>query len=315
TELQATEESLHGNTAAQENLHSASLRTRSQVCCSVRSSSSSAGSAAVRARARAEAAKTRLSYAEEEANLRLQQAKLEVSIEMLKYKKEAAAAIAEAETLEAAADVKSDKHSCDLNKDSVPLEATQRTKQYVLDQLKEKESDLKSCENGDTQAKTAPVPNHNVSPSPLKPEPPPAHHAIRPDSYDCSSYRNDGGSQINDFVRYLARRELVATGLLQFNDKPQNYRAWKRSFITAIRGLNLEPSEEMDLLLKWLGKESAEHIEQIRAIHINRPEAGLAMAWERLEADEASAQSQVTNKCTKVCGGTHRPLLFENMPR
>lgn len=156
TELQATEESLHGNTAAQENPYSASLRTRSQVCCSVRSSSSSTGSAAVRARARAEAAKARLCYAEEEANLRLQQAKLEVSIEMLKHKKEAAAAIAEAEALEAAADVKSEKHSCDLNKDSVPLEASQRTRQYVLDQLKERDSELKSCDNGDTQAKTGP---------------------------------------------------------------------------------------------------------------------------------------------------------------
>lgn len=357
TELQATKESLHGNTAAQESLHNTSLRTRSQVCGSVRSSSSSAGSAAVRARARAEVAKTRLCYAEEEANLRLQQAKLEVSIEMLKYKKEAAAAIAEAETLEAAPDVKSVKHSCDLNEDSVLLEASQRTKQYVLDQLKEQDSDLKSCENGDTQAKTEPAPNHNVSPSPLKPEaspfyphqkntaphhlisqqpyistyedshepfnrtsrdvrlhhfkstgehasptqhfrtqnhdtqPPPAHHTIRPDSYDCSSYGNDGGSHINDFVRYLARRELVATGLLQFNDKPQNYRAWKHSFLTAPRGLNLEPSEEMDLLLKWLGKESAEHIEQIRAIHINRPEAGLAMALERLELTYGSAEA------------------------
>lgn len=30
----------------------------------------------------------------------------------------------------------------------------------------------------------------------------------------------------------------------------------------------------MDLLLKWLGKESAEHVEQVRAIHINNPQAG-----------------------------------------
>lgn len=61
--------------------------------------------------------------------------------------------------------------------------------------------------------------------------------------------------------------------------------------MTAIRGLILEPSEEMDLLLKWLGKESAEHIEQIRAIHINRPGAGLAMAWERLEQIYGSAEA------------------------
>ena len=98
-------------------------------------------------------------------------------------------------------------------------------------------------------------------------------------------------SHINDFVRYLARREIVATGLLHFNDKPQNYRAWKRSFLTAVRGLNLEPREEMDILLKWLGKESVEHIEQIRAIHINGPEAGVAMAWEWLKLTYGSAEA------------------------
>lgn len=348
SESKATEGSLHGSTAAPGNPHSAAPRTRSQIWSSARSSASSAGSAAARARARAEAAKARLSYAEEEADLRLQQAKLEVSLEMLKYKKETAAAIAEAEALEAAADIKSERQSCDLNLDLNPIEASQRTKQYVLDQLKERDSEFQSCDNGDTQAKIVLVPNHNVPPPPLKPEstpfyphqnntapnclvsqqpyinaykdiykpfdmPPgdvcqvkssgehvtPVHH-FRPQNYDTLSpptrhtippHSNDGSSHINDFVRYLARRELVATGLLQFNDKPQNYRAWKRSFLTAISGLNLEPSEEMDLLLKWLGKESAEHIEQIRAIHINRPEAGLAMAWERLELTYGSAEA------------------------
>lgn len=41
----------------------------------------------------------------------------------------------------------------------------------------------------------------------------------------------------------------------------------------------------MDLLIKWLGKESAEHVEQIRAIPINRPDAGLKMIWEEVVED------------------------------
>ena len=111
---------------------------------------------------------------------------------------------------------------------------------------------------------------------------PPSHH---------TSINNDDTSNMNDFVRFLARRELVSTGLLQFNDKPQNYRAWKRSFLTVTCGLNLSASEEMDLLLKWLGKESAQHIEQLRAIHINRPEAGLAMIWDRLDQTYGSTEA------------------------
>ena len=109
-----------------------------------------------------------------------------------------------------------------------------------------------------------------------------------PTSDSRPSGHNDGN--ISEFVRYFARREIVATGLLQFNDKPQNYRAWKRSFENTVRGLDLTASEEMDLLFKWLGKESAEHVEQIRAIHINRPDAGLKMTWERLDQCYGSAE-------------------------
>ena len=117
--------------------------------------------------------------------------------------------------------------------------------------------------------------------------PPPDPPQISTTSYYDHKYNprfsSHSDGNIGEFVRYFARREIVATGLLQFNDKPQNYRAWKRSFENAVRGLDLTASEEMDLLFKWLGKESSEHVEQIRAIHINRPDAGLRMIWERLE--------------------------------
>lgn len=52
----------------------------------------------------------------------------------------------------------------------------------------------------------------------------------------------------------------------------------------------LKPSEEMDLQFKWLGKKSAEHIEQIRAMHINHLEAGLEMIWDRLEQGYGPAE-------------------------
>lgn len=58
----------------------------------------------------------------------------------------------------------------------------------------------------------------------------------------------------------------------------------------ATDGLNLSASQKMDLLLKWLGNESAEHVERIRAIHINRPEAGLEMIWQRLEKTYGSVE-------------------------
>lgn len=108
--------------------------------------------------------------------------------------------------------------------------------------------------------------------------------------HSISPNPNNGSPNIDDFVRYLARREFVATGLLKFYDKPHNYRAWKCSFQTTTSDLDLTPSEEMDLLIKCLGKESAEHVEEIRAIHINHPEVELAMIWDRLKQTYGSAE-------------------------
>lgn len=278
---------------------------------SVHSYASSTGSAAAKARARAEAAKARLSYAEEEINLKLEKAKLEASMQMLEYKKETAAAIAEAEVLEAAADINSERRSCDLVLDSDPLETIQRTQQYVADQGKVSETEHQRHESV-TPTKSQPFPSsHGVQickeedvhePRQVRFEHSSAtptqnlrsqndYSGAFPSAYPISPNANYGSPNPNDFVRYLARRELVSTGLLQFNDKPQNYRAWKRSFLSATSGLDLTASEEMDLLLKWLGKESKEHAEQIRAIHVNHPGAGLDMIWERLDRTYGSTEA------------------------
>lgn len=45
-------------------------------------------------------------------------------------------------------------------------------------------------------------------------------------------------SSTSDLAKFLVRRELVNTGLLKFDDRPENYRAWKSSFMNTIRGLD-----------------------------------------------------------------------------
>ncbi|CAI5671390.1 unnamed protein product [Oreochromis niloticus] len=86
-----------------------------------------------------------------------------------------------------------------------------------------------------------------------------------------------------DFAKYLARRELVTAGLTKFDDQPEGYRAWQSSFVSTIQDLELTASEELDLLVKWLGKESSEHVKRIRAAHITNPEAALNLSWLRLQ--------------------------------
>lgn len=86
-----------------------------------------------------------------------------------------------------------------------------------------------------------------------------------------------------DMAKYLARKELVSTGLSHFDGRPETYRAWKSSFRNTIRDLDFTAGEHLDLLSKWLGKESAEYVRCLRAVHISNPQAALKMTWERLD--------------------------------
>lgn len=62
-----------------------------------------------------------------------------------------------------------------------------------------------------------------------------------------------------DFAAYLIRREMVSLGLTQFDDRPENYWAWKTLIQSITHDLNLTHREELDLLVKWLGPESSMH--------------------------------------------------------
>ncbi|XP_077127869.1 uncharacterized protein LOC143783349 [Ranitomeya variabilis] len=93
-----------------------------------------------------------------------------------------------------------------------------------------------------------------------------------------------------EFARFFTRRELVAKGLMKFNDQAEGYRAWKASFQNVIRDLGLQHREEIDLLVKYLGEESVKHAVRIRDININRPETGLREIWKRLDECYGSAE-------------------------
>lgn len=75
----------------------------------------------------------------------------------------------------------------------------------------------------------------------------------------------------------------MSSGLTSFDDKPENYMAWKSSFINTIEHLDLRAGEELDLLIRWLGPESAAHARRIKSVNVRDQAAGLRLVWERLE--------------------------------
>lgn len=70
--------------------------------------------------------------------------------------------------------------------------------------------------------------------------------------------------------------------LTEFDDCPENYRAWQASLINVTEGLDLTAGEELDLLEQWLGKESLEYVKRFRSVHINNSKLALQMIWDRL---------------------------------
>lgn len=113
---------------------------------------------------------------------------------------------------------------------------------------------------------------------------PPVSHSDRGNKYSSST------PQTHVLAQYLMRKEMVSSGLLAFDDCPENYWAWKVSFLAATRELNLSEQEELNLLVKWLGPKSSAQAMRIRSVHVNNPRAGVLMVWERLEETYGSPE-------------------------
>ena len=102
------------------------------------------------------------------------------------------------------------------------------------------------------------------------------------------------GPMVEHLAQYLARRDLVSSSLYQFDDQPEHYRAWQSSYISASQGLGLTATEELDLMTKWLGKESGNHVKRLRSVYITNPVIALTKAWERLQ--ECYAAPEIIEK-------------------
>ncbi|XP_026147341.1 uncharacterized protein LOC113121247 [Carassius auratus] len=268
---------------------------------SQRSSRSSASAAATRARAKAEAARAKASYAEREAAMMRKKAEVEADLYLLQSHKEATAASAEAAIYEAAADIE-EGNIAELDHETHSVR-TQRTKEYVQKHAVEQnqqqysgtpilQSSLKNAEPLLCEATvTSPHVYQSYGMEGLK---------IKQETMDnqrdhghLSAFQTSPAPSIkapmfslpytSDLANYMVRKEMVSSGLVKFDDHPENYWAWKSSFQDVTKDLGLTAREELDLLTKWLGPESSMQAKRIRSVHAHFPIAGVRMLWQRLE--------------------------------
>lgn len=74
-------------------------------------------------------------------------------------------------------------------------------------------------------------------------------HKIEP----INMQNNAKTSENSKIVQFLLRKVLVLSRLTTFNDSCSNYHGWKTSFLSFSQEMSLCSSEEIDLLIKYLG--------------------------------------------------------------
>ncbi|XP_077390535.1 uncharacterized protein LOC144027111 [Festucalex cinctus] len=266
----------------------------------------------------------------EKARSELEKAKLDAELEVLTLHKEADAAVAEAKVLEEAEAIQEDSES---RQSLAEKEKIKRTSEYVQSQIDNEQSprlqDLPSSSRQRVSSPTTFVTWHqadedNLELPPVSSEPKLTkdivtaltnHNISKHDRGETKRKLDETNYSLNPFstpftpqcptpasisqrdepfAQYMARRDLITSGLYQFDDRPENYRAWYSSFTGATAEVQLSPTQLLDLMTKWLGKESSEQVKRIRSVYVNNPLFALRKAWERL--NECYAAPEIIEK-------------------
>ncbi|XP_063397214.1 uncharacterized protein LOC134681506 [Mytilus trossulus] len=280
------------------------------------SRNTSTSSVYLKSKAKAEAAKVRLQYVQEEAELKKKQANLDeqfeietakfkaaaqkekaelnAELEVLAYKKEVAAAEAEVEVLQSEGSDERTEISCS----GIKSIASKRTQAYVAEQSSLKLNSVlqpgpefeipymvPSTRNEPQKLFDIPYVVPSVASEPLSQtdqihEETPIMEQAEIQNKTIEKIDN---SVTSDLTRFLLKKELLLSRLINFNDKPEFYCTWKSSFTNIMTELQVTPIEEIDMLVKWTGLESRQHVLNIKSSNPSNPTLALSRIWERLE--------------------------------
>ena len=69
---------------------------------------------------------------------------------------------------------------------------------------------------------------------------------------------------VTDLTKFIIKKDLMLSRLYQFDDHPERYCSWKISFQNIVKELEVTVTEEIDLLLRWLGPESRKQASSIK---------------------------------------------------
>nr|XP_022312019.1 uncharacterized protein LOC111117241 [Crassostrea virginica] len=256
----------------------------------------------VEQRIKSESAKCKLEFAEMEAKLKIEKLKLEeeeslttlrlakqkqeldINIGLLNIKREAKEAEIE---YNIACEELSDGSSS--NRSSVKQsDIYERTKDYVFqmndfipktDTKVDIQADIpENILNTDVpQARTNEAANYdNITFDSSAPQ----HHCSMPMPIHNNSTT---GTVATEMARLFMKKDILMSRLTQFSDKAEHYLIWKAKFLGIMKDLQVTPTEELDLLVRWLGPESSNQALRMQASHPTNPNMGIKRVWDRLD--------------------------------
>lgn len=227
-------------------------------------------------RAHVSKAKARMLYTAKEITLRKKEMELDAELEMLNLEREAAEAEADCQAFESTIEQLSpvlprpNTPDLKLKQDySTPRRHTVSHSQTTSSNPPQPVR-FSSCLTRDHT--TTNLPNLNLHAQPYVPA---THHS--------SPRVTDQEAQVTDVTRFLLRKDLLFSRLTNSNDRPESYSAWKHTFACVVDELQIMDSEQIDLLIKYLGPESKKHAISIRTSNIFNIPRGLQRLWERLD--------------------------------
>ncbi|XP_078329283.1 uncharacterized protein LOC144624026 [Crassostrea virginica] len=94
---------------------------------------------------------------------------------------------------------------------------------------------------------------------------------------------NNASQPVADLTKFLMKKDLILARISKYDDNPSLFYTWKLTFKNVVEELGVTPMEELDMLIRYLGVESARQALVIRKCNADNPTTALRLVWERLE--------------------------------
>jgi hypothetical protein len=247
---------------------------------------SSLSCVAARTRAKAKAAQVRAEYAKQKLGLARRQGELEkqrIEVEAeavyMEALAEAAAIDAEASVLESCEEASAYSSPKTPHPSITAEEAAHSTARHLLSQTNDAQSR--------TREYVQSLPDHDAMSNESSPPSSAGrinHNNNSMNHVSISTNRdNNSNSAHEELSKFLLKKELLLNRLSVFNEEPGAFTAWKMSFKSVMNDFGTTPQEELDLLVKYLGPESARYARSMQISSAGNPKKGLELLWDRLE--------------------------------